>query len=553
MRALASPISRTNGEAGLTIHGAHPEQVRLEKAVTTLGRLPSSDVFINDEIVSRQHAWIAREGKHYVLRDSNSRCGTFVNGRRISECFLITGDRIGLGRADNPQLTFERNEPGTSAASRSGSDSIDFVQMAAVLHILQAIGSGRLLDEVLTLVIDAALATTAAERGCILMADPDGELRIRTARASGGVDLTGTSITTSQKIPREVCRTGKTAVVPDLTGSDVADRHEESLRAGIRHVVCAPLRVVPPGTAGDSRARVIGVLYLDGREGRGMVSLATIAALETLATEAALAIESARLYDESAEKARIDRDLHLAADIQRALLPAPTCRRAFFEIAAAAAPSRTVGGDFFDYLDLEDGAVGFTLGDVAGKGPSAALLAVAVLNNFAALAPVCGNPAELMSRVNSALLRRAVEARFATMFYAVATPEGALRYCNAGQDPPIVVSRDGDEWLETGGSVLGLFPDVPYDAGVVMLRPGDLVILYSDGITEARNVGGEEFGRERLLEVVRHCRGTDAPTTRDRILAEVRQFSAGAVQYDDITVLVFRYGPAALDTGDATN
>ena len=553
MRSLASPVSRTESEAGLTIHGAHPKRVRLDKPVTTLGRQESADVFINDESVSRQHAWIAREGKQYVLRDRDSRCGTFVNGQPITECVLFTGDRIRLGHAEHAQLTFERNQRGASGVSRGGSDSIDFVQIAAVLHILQAIGSGRLLDEVLTLVIDAALATTAAERGCILMADPDGELRIRTARSAGGIDLTGTPITTSQKVPREVCRTGKTAVVPDLTGSDLADGHEESLRAGIRHVVCAPLRVVPPGTAGDSRARVIGVLYLDGKEGRGMVSRATIAALETLATEAALAIESARLYDESAEKARIDRDLRLAADIQRALLPVPICRRAFYEIAAAAAPSRTVGGDFFDYLDLDDGCVGFTLGDVAGKGPSAALLAVAALNNFAALAPVCGNPADLMSRVNGALLRRAVEARFATMFYAVATPEGALRYCNAGQDPPIVVSRDSDQWLETGGSVLGLFPDVPYAAGGVMLRPGDLVVLYSDGITEARNVAGEEFGRERLLEVVRDCRGTDAQTTRDRILAEVRRFSAGAVQYDDITVLVFRYGPAAPETGDATN
>ena len=544
MRAFASPISRTETEAGLTIHGDPPRRVRLEKTLTILGRLESADVCIPEECVSRQHAWIAKEGKQYVLRDFGSRCGTFVNGRPIRECQLFTGDRIALGRADQPQLSFERSEPGTTAVSRSGSDTVDFVQMAAVLQILQAIGSGRLLDEVLTLVIDAALATTAAERGCILLADPGGEFKVRTARSASGTDLTGTPITTSQKVPREVCCTGKTAVFLDLTGSDLAGHHEESIRAGIRHVVCAPLRVVPPGPAGATGARVIGVLYLDGTEGRGMVSLATIAALETLATEAALAIESARLYDESAEKARIDRDLRLAAEIQRALLPAPTCRREFFEIAATAVPSRTVGGDFFDYLDLDDGSVGFTLGDVAGKGPSAALLAVAALNNFAALAPVCGNPAELMSRVNSALLRRAVEARFATMFYGLVAPDGTLRYCNAGQDPPIVVGRNRDEWLETGGSVLGLFPDVPYDAGMVTLQPGDLVVIYSDGITEARNVEGEEFGRERLATFVRGCHGCDAQTTRDAILAEVRRFSAGAVQYDDITVLVFRYEPA---------
>lgn len=543
---LQSPYSSTHtSEAWLTIDGVHPELVSLEKGLTTIGRLPTSDVFISGDGVSRTHARIAREGSHFVLRDCGSRCGTFVNGRRVVECVLSSGDRIGLGRASGAQLTFQSNDLESSPVTRSGSDGIDFTQMAAVLDIIKAIGSGRLLDEVLTLVIDAALATSAVERGFILLLDLEGELKVRTARAAGGIDLTGTSFTTSQKIPREVCRTGQTSVVLDLNSASLGEPHEQSLRAGIRHVVCVPLRVVPPANAGTSRARIIGVLYLDASAARGVVPYATVSALETLATQAALAIESARLYDEAAQKALIERDLRLAAEIQRALLPAPTCDGGFFEIAAAALPSRMVGGDFYDYLALDDGHVGFTLGDVAGKGPSAALLAVAVLNTFAALAPVCRNPAELSSRINATLLRRAVEARFATMFYGVTAPDGVLRYCNAGQEPPAVVRRDRVEWLETGGIVLGLFATAAYEAGTVQLDPGDVVVAFSDGITEARNTAGEEFGRERLHAILRRCRGESARAILDAILGAIHQFSAGAVQYDDITVLVFRYeGPA---------
>lgn len=530
-------------KAWLTIAGAHPKVVHLEKALTIIGRRPPADVCVEGFGVSRKQALILIDGERYVLRDCGSTHGTFVNGRRIGEHVLASGDRICVGASRSVELTFETETRTRSALTgSSSSDTIDFVQMAAVLDILRAIGDGRLLQEVLTLVIDAALATTAAERGLIMLGDGDGELTIRTARAKGNIDLDGEAVTTSRKIPREVCRTGQTCVVPNLTDRDLTERHDESIRAGIRHVVCVPIRVVRPSAGIDSRGRVIGVLYLDGHKERGMVSRATVAALETLATEAAFAIESARLYDEAAQKALIDRDLRMAAEIQRALLPAPTCTGSFYEIAAAAAPTRTIGGDFYDYLDLEDGQVGFTLGDVAGKGPSAALLAVAVLNNFAALAPVCRDPAELSSRVNHALLRRAVEARFATMFYGIAGADGVLRYCNAGQEPPIVVRHGGVEPLEAGGCVLGLFAGAPYAAGVVNLSPGDLAVLFSDGVTEARNVAGEEFGRDRLVAFLQRCHGTDARRTLAALLAEVNRFSAGAVQHDDITVLVFRYG-----------
>jgi serine phosphatase RsbU (regulator of sigma subunit) len=286
------------------------------------------------------------------------------------------------------------------------------------------------------------------------------------------------------------------------------------------------------------------VLYLDGREKSSMMSDATKGSLEAFATQAALAIESARLYAESAEKARTDRDLRIAAEIQRALLPEPKYEGRTFDLAADSIPCRTVGGDFYDYLDIGDGGFGFALGDVAGKGPPAALLAAAVQTNFAAQAPISDNPAETLTRVNKALLRRAIEARFATMFYGALTSDGRLSYCNAGQEPPLVVRADSIEWLEEGGPVLGLLSIATYAFDTVPLRPGDLVVVCSDGVTEARNLANDEFGRDRLVDELKGRHGHKPDAVLEHLLAVIKQFSQGAAQADDITALVFRYlGP----------
>jgi serine phosphatase RsbU (regulator of sigma subunit) len=398
------------------------------------------------------------------------------------------------------------------------------------------------LEEVLTLVMDSAIEVTKAERGFVMLADAEGTLEFKVARARGGRALSGTSFATSEKIPREVFSTGRSQIVADLMDADLAGVHGGTIAVGIRHVQCVPLRVSAPGAPGGTK--IIGVLYLDSRERGTITSRATSASLEAFATQAAIAIDSARLYAESAEKARTDRDLRIAADIQQALLPKPTYEGATFDLAGVSAPCRTVGGDFFDYLELGPSTVGFALGDVSGKGPPAALLAAVVQSNLVAQAPISQDPADAMSRVNRALLRRAIEGRFATLCFGVVSPEGELRSCNAGQEPPLVIQRDGVRWLSTGGPVLGVLPAAEYAYETVALSPGDLVLLVSDGITEARNVADEEFGRERLLDVVGDSHGTRSDAVLDKLLTAVRQFAAGAPQADDITALVFHYrGP----------
>jgi serine phosphatase RsbU (regulator of sigma subunit) len=525
--------------------GSGRKVVPINKASFLIGRRTAADLQLINADVSREHAEIAQDGARYLLRDRGSRYGTFVNGEQVTERELEHGDRIRLGRTDAIELVFMTDASSSTHVSglrEIGSDA-DLRQMAAILNGLRALGSGRVLEEVLTLVLDSALDVTKAERGFIMLARPDGELEFKTARGRGKITLPGTSFTTSAKIPREVFQTGESRIVGDLMEGNLAGLHDGTIAIGIRHVLCVPLSVSPMVASADQGIvpRVIGVLYLDGRERSTILSQQTRSSLEAFATQAALAIESARLYAEAAEKARIERDLLVAAQIQQALLPTGSFETPFVDLAASSVPCRTVGGDFFDYLELGARGFGFGLGDVAGKGAPAALLAAAVQSNFIAQAPVSSDPADTLTKVNNALLRRAIEARFATMFHGVVDQAGHLSYSNGGQEPPLVLKAGGMSWLETGGPVLGLLPGATYEFDSVMLDPGDLVVICSDGVTEARNASGDEFGRERLIETMTGCHGTKPDAVLERLFEAVRVFSQGTPQGDDITGLVLRY------------
>jgi len=515
--------------------------VALNKQLFTIGRRSGCDLQVMNVDVSRDHADIAHVGGAFILRDRGSRCGTFVNNEPIAERVMAHGDRIRLGRADAELLFLvQSGEPSGILPAVSGAGAPDFRQMAALLDGLRALGSGRVVDEVLTTVIDLAIDVTGADRGFVMLADAGGALEFKVARTKDRTTLAGQVFETSRKIPEQVFHSGRTRVVGDLADDSQVGGHLGTIALGIRHVLCAPLQVHHITKAGGpEQARVIGVLYLDGRQ-RTLLSHGTQEALEAFATQAALAIESARLYSEAADKARLDHDLNIAREIQQGLLPSPEYTGPTFDLAATSIACRTIGGDFFDYLDLDDGRFMFSLGDVAGKGPPAALLATAVQSLAAAQAASTIDPAAALARINTGLLRRAIQSRFATMFYGVLSPDGSLHYSSAGHEPPALVTRDSVLSLEAGGLVLGLFPHVAYESGSVVLAPGDVVVVCSDGVTEARSTGDEEFGRERFIASVQGAHGQEPAVVLEQLLRDVREFTAGAPQADDLTVVIVR-------------
>jgi sigma-B regulation protein RsbU (phosphoserine phosphatase) len=517
--------------------------VVIDKPIFRIGRRSESDLRSLGTDVSREHAEIVRlEDGRFVLRDRGSRCGTFVNDQQVTEQPLRHRDKIRLGRSGSSELVFLTDE-GAESRPSSVTGVVDFRPLTALLDRLRALGSARVLDEVLVLVMDSAIDATGAERGFIMLANPKGELEFKIARARGKVTLSGQSFETSQKIPQEVFATGQERIVADLMDGDLAGQHLGTVALGIRHVFCKPLRVVRYLERSEAAAdqRPIGVLYLDSREKGQLMSAAARNALEAVAGEAASAIESARLYREATEKARLENELRLAAQIQRALLPDALQSGLHFEVAAASIPCRAIGGDFFDYFNLPDCHFAFALGDVAGKGPPAALLTAMIQGAFASQVTSAGSPAALMAHVNRTLIRRAIQSRYATVFYGILAPDGRLTYSNAGHNPPVLIGRNGVRRLDRGGLILGHFPHAAYEEETLELADGDTLVVFSDGVTEALNAAGDEFGEERLLPCLDAHRESPPKDLLESILADVRTFAASAAQHDDVTVLVLRY------------
>jgi phosphoserine phosphatase RsbU/P len=537
------PESSQSGPRLQVIDSLGRRLVIVDKPVFRIGRRHDNDLHVESGDVSREHAEIVHDpAGWYVLRDRGSRCGTFVNDEPVTDRTLSHGDRIRLGRSGSAELVFLLEGAADSASSHA-SAIIDFRRITSLLDSLRSMGSARVLDDVLALVMDTAIEATGAERGFIMLANPAGELEFKIARARSRTTLSGRSFETSQKIPQQVFTSGREQVVSDLRDRDLASEHLGTVAMGIRHVLCTPLRVVRYLERSDSAPdqRPIGVLYLDGHEKGTLLSSQARAALETVATEAASAIESTRLYREATEKRRLERELQLAAEIQRALLPEARLSGPHFEVAAASLPCRAIGGDFFDYFPLPDGTFGFALGDVAGKGPSAALLAAMIQGSFAAHVTTAVSPAALMTHVNQTLIRRSLESRFATVIYAALAVDGRLTYSNAGHNPPVLLSRSGVRRLDTGGLILGLFPQAAYEEETLALEQDDLLVVFSDGVTEALNAQGEEFDEGRLLACLDAHRQSAPAELLECLLSTVRTFVASAAQSDDVTALVLRY------------
>ena len=525
--------------------------VQVEDSPFLIGRSTSNHLALQSAEISREHVAIVSHDGQFTVQDRKSRAGTFLNGDPVTEQQLASGDRIRVGPSIELLFSFGPDRPADTSDSHATSTSTaitDLRQTAALLEGLRAMGSARVLDHVLDLVIDSAITVTGAERGFLMLVSDAGTLDFEVGRRRDKQSLSVADFATSHKIPEEVFTTGDMQLVEDLLDSDTAADHEGTIALGIRNVLCAPLTAVQWGSTGEDTGddRRIGVLYLDSRERKSFRSSAIRGALETLANEAASAIEKARLYRESLEQARFEQDLRTAQEFQQALLPKAAPNLGFFDAAASMVPCRMIGGDFFEYVELADGALGFTLGDVAGKGAPAGLLGARIQEIFSAHAPTLVEPASTIGRINTTLLGRSLESRFVTMVYGILRPDGSLRYCNAGHNPPVLVTSTGIRRLETGGLIVGLFDDAEFDEETIQLTPGDLLVVFSDGISdgisEATNELDEEFGDDRIIKSVQVTPDEREPgAVLSRLFEHLRKFTVDEQQGDDMTALVLRY------------
>jgi len=518
----------------------------------TIGRSSTNDLVLSQMSISRAHAEIQVQDGEYLLRDLGSRHGTFLNGAKIEQARLKDGDRVQLGGLQGVPLTFHRGDllqsllGSSDAKADSGLSVHGFREIGMLLATFRALSSIPLLDDLLALVVDTAIELTGAERGFIMLKDENESLRFRCARNAYKRPLDGSSFQTSRRVPDDVFRTGERIVINDLDLGSSTEDHSSTRRLGLRSIFCVPLRYLSFHDAGSMSAighmETIGVLYVDSQSIGAGLSGTQLDALETLASEAAMAIYNARLYRESQEKRKLEEELAVAREIQQALLPNPVKSNAFACGHSLSVPCREVGGDYFDYFDMEGGRLGFAVGDVAGKGMPAALLTSMIQGMFCAQTLLDLELPAMISNVNRNLVRRGTGNRFVTFFFGILDPDGNCVYTNAGHNPPFLVRKDGSlDELKDGGMVLGLFGSAQYESRKIRFEPGDHLVLFTDGVLEALNTAGEEFGEERLRALLKENARTSTPEILVRLREAITAFSANAPQHDDITMMVLGF------------
>ena len=247
---------------------------------------------------------------------------------------------------------------------------------------------------------------------------------------------------------------------------------------------------------------------------------------------------------EMARHERLNRELEIAREVQEHLFPQRLPSVPDLDYCGRCRPAREVGGDYYDFLELREGRLGIAIGDVSGKGIGAALMMANLEASLRALTSVGHDLAELMQQINSLVYEASSANRYATLFYAEYDPRNRqLSYVNAGHNPPLILRKSAAAWqvfrLETGGPVVGLLRQC-YQQGSVPLESGDLIVLFTDGISESMNAGDEEWGEDRLIEFAKTCHGLPASEVMTRTLAAAEGFAAGASQHDDMTLVVLR-------------
>jgi serine phosphatase RsbU (regulator of sigma subunit) len=290
----------------------------------------------------------------------------------------------------------------------------------------------------------------------------------------------------------------------------------------------------------QTKERIIGLIYVDSPFVVREFTKDDLSLLTVMANVAAARIENARLAEIEEADRIMQRDLSQAAEIQRGMLPGSAPQVDGAEMAGFNAACRTVGGDYYDFFTYPGGAIGLALGDVSGKGMPAALMAMALHARVQVLAEDPANLASFMTRLNKATCANCPSNRFITFFFCVLdATTGALGFANAGHNPPIVMRASGEaEMLEGGGPVLGVLPIAPYAELHAQLERGDMLVLYSDGVTEATNLAYDQFDEERFIEVLRRHRTSPAAEVVAAVVKSLGEFAAGAPQADDITLVV---------------
>jgi phosphoserine phosphatase RsbU/P len=523
--------------------------LRLDAASYRVGRAPSNEIsYPNDAGLSREHMAIERDGSDWVVRDLGSTNGTLVNGERITEPYILrSGDRITAGQvaliyresgeACAGAVVFT-NDASTTAGATTMSESLEGLgageSAAGKRHMQALITAGRELathlaiEKLFDLILDLSIEAAGAARGA-LMTIENGQLRVRSSRGHG--------LRISSHVRELVIQEKRSLLVRDAMLDSAMATHESITHSRIRSMMAVPLQ---------TEDRVIGLIYLDSSHFVKEFTKQDLSLLTVMANMAAIRIENARLAEvEQAERVRA-RELEHAATIQRSILPSqfpPFPNRTDFELHAAMALAKEVGGDLYDFFLLDQDRLAVVLGDVSGKGVPAALFMAIACTLLRASARHHATAGGCLTYMNQALVDQHASGMFVTLFYGILnTRTGVLEYSNAGHNPPYVFSPGGElrALKERCGPMLGVFERYQYATRTSEVRPGEGILLFTDGVTEARSNSGEFYDESRLEAYLAQHASRPAEDLVRGVLAEVERFESGNPRADDISVLALR-------------
>ncbi|MGH9638587.1 MAG: SpoIIE family protein phosphatase [Bryobacteraceae bacterium] len=536
----------------LVISGPEGPPKAVELAVNlSLGRAVDSDLpYPEDLWLSRYHLCFEQQGGDWFVRDCSSRNGTVVNASSLKLPHrLRNGDHIYAGH-----LTIEVRErprppqrPLISFVPQDRKSTVETIVTSldkvlgkteaapnrfvrALIRAGQELAVHRPLAEVFGAILNFSLSAMDAKRGVILTLE-GGELAVRASKGEGFVISTAVR----DRVLREKC----SLMIKDAQADDGFRRQESIVLHRVHSMIAVPLQ---------TGNRVIGLIYVDNGEVIHPFTQEDLDLLTVMANIAAIRIEHARLAAIERTEQLMESELAQAGEIQRGLLPAeaPVC--AGYEMAGHNIPCRSIGGDYYDFLAYRDGRLALIVGDVSGKGMPAALMMSSLQARVEMLVETQPDPASAVGVLNRNLAARCPLGKFITFFYALLDPaSGSLAYSNAGHNYPLLLRSDGTvERLAGGGIVLGLSPSAHYELKNVGLHAGDLLALYSDGVTEAADSGEQEFGEQGLIDFLTAHRSETCADIVNGLVQHVRRWSGATSFADDFTiVLVRRQGAAA--------
>jgi phosphoserine phosphatase RsbU/P len=537
-----------------------PFEVAADRDELVIGRSMSSDVAINDRFLSRHHARLRRAGESWLIEDLGSRNGTFVNGVRVDSATAVrAGDIITMsasvirvfehGRQPPPAGPFDLSaeasllKPASELLSIStmlpnadddptgGSVRRQAQRLRILNEVHQALAESIALDELLDLILDRVFDHLRPEKGAIYLKAANGELFRAAERPVG---LANDQFTLSTSLCREVVDKGMAALVHDVEADARFAEAASLLDSGVRSLAAAPL-IHAAGT--------LGMIVVSTSARRRVFSEDDLELLTSLASVAGLRIRNVALTEESAERRRLQEEVALARQIQMSLIPDQLPDVAGYELYGGNEPSRGVSGDYFEVMErLDARECVLFIADVSGKGIAASLLTAYIEALSSAPIEDGLSPEAVFARVSRRLFRRTPLERFATALLAVLDPADAtIRFANAGHNPALLLRADGStEQLAATGMPLGLMPAAEYTSTELEIRPGDLLVLYTDGIVEAMDPDDQEYDIHRLEELCRRHAGEPLPAIAEALERELTDFVRSVPFADDRTLVMLR-------------